>query len=124
MKDIDFVFCPHPALVTQLSGDMSPIPDGEHEEFITIWDSLIICNSYYGAEYAQTVSASDLVITDGITMLIECQFLQNDIISMEREGHSEFNNIEIILSSEFCTEKDVTGMKESIVNFSRMSSRF
>lgn len=117
MKEIDFVFCPHPALVTQLSGDMSPIPDGEYEEFITTWDNLSNCSSYYGAEYAEIASASDLVITDGISMLMECQFLQKDIIFMEREGHSEFNNIGKILSSGFYTEKDVTSMKESIVKY-------
>ncbi|NUE62715.1 hypothetical protein HUC12_07380 [Escherichia coli] len=117
MKEIDFVFCPHPALVTQLTGEMSPIPDGEYEEFITTWDSLSNCHSYYGAEYAEIASASDLVITDGISMLMECQFLQKDIIFMEREGHSEFNNIGKILSSGFYTEKDVSGMKEMIVKY-------
>lgn len=113
-KEIDFVFCPHPALVTQLTGDMSPIPDGEYETFITTWDGLDNCHSYYGAEYAEICSACNLIITDGISMLMECQFLQKDIIFMEREGHADFNDIGEILSSGFYSETDVAGVEELI----------
>lgn len=117
MKDIDFVFCPHPALVTQLTGNMSPMPDGEYETFITAWDSMNNCHTYYGAEYAEISSACDLIITDGISMLMECQFLQKDIIFMEREGHSEFNNIGKILSSGFYNEKSVAGVQGVIERY-------
>lgn len=117
MKEVDFVFCPHPALVTQLTGDMSPIPDGEYEEFITSWDSLDNCHSYYGAEYAEISSACDLIITDGISMLMECQFLHKDIIFLEREDHTDFNNIGDVLSSGFYSETDVGGVKRLIDNY-------
>ncbi len=117
MKDIDFVFCPHPALVTQLTGNMSPIPDGEYETFITTWDSMDNCHSYYGAEYAEISSACDLIITDGISMLMECQLLNKDIVFMERFGHAEFNNIGEVLSSGFYTERSIEGIKAFIEGY-------
>lgn len=100
---IDFVFCPHPALMTQLTGAHSPLPADEYDEFIQKWSHLPNCHQYYGADYAAIAAASDLIVTDGISMLMEGQLLKKAILFTERELHAPFNSIGNILLEGFHT---------------------
>ncbi|WP_392553162.1 hypothetical protein RHO14_04660 [Orbus wheelerorum] len=117
MDYIDFVFCPHPALVTLLKGNHSPMAKEDYEEFLFTWNNMKNCHQYYGADYAEIAAASDLIITDGISMLMECQLLNKEIIFMERDGHVPFNNIGNILSSGYHVTSSVDGVQNLILDY-------
>jgi hypothetical protein len=116
LTEVDFVFCPHPALMTQLTGDRSPVPAADFENFTRQWSALPNCHQYYGAEYAAVAAASDLIVTDGISMLMEGQLLKKEIIFTEREGHAPFNRLGNILREGFHTIKGTEDLENTIIN--------
>jgi len=88
--DISIVFHPHPGLITMLNNN------GEHnkkifEDFMKQWSSLN--NTLYTSDttYADYFKESDLLITDGLSLLIEYQIAKKPIIFIEREDHKPFN---------------------------------
>lgn len=123
-SDIDFIFCPHPALITQLKSKHTSIDGFSYEEFIEEWSSLENRFVYFGAEYAEIACGCDLIITDGISMLLECQIIKKNILFLEREDHVEFNNIgEKISTGYFKTKslEDIEPMMQKILNGSLCS---
>lgn len=114
LTTMEFVFCPHPALMTQLTGPNSPVSAGEWEEFKERWSNLPSCNQYYGADYAAVAAASDLIITDGISLLAEGQLLRKPIIFTEREVHAPFNTIGNCLFKGFHTINDADALEDTI----------
>ncbi|MBE3513130.1 hypothetical protein [Enterobacter cloacae complex sp. I2] len=116
LTEVDFVFCPHPALMTQLTGDRSPVPAADVEDFIRQWSALPNCHQYYGAEYAAVAAASDLIVTDGISMLLEGQLLKKEIVFTEREGHAPFNRLGNILREGFHTISGTEDLQNTIMN--------
>lgn len=71
LTEVDFVFCSHPTLMTQLTGDHFPVPAADVEDFIRQWSALPNCHQYSGAEYVGVAAACDLIVTYGISMLME-----------------------------------------------------
>lgn len=117
--EVDFVFCPHPALVTNLKSGEFDVNGFNYESFISTWASNGNCFTYFGADYAEICKASDIILTDGISMLLECQFLEKDIIFIEREGHVDFNRIGELLKSGFFTvsnKNELTSKLEEIMS--------
>jgi hypothetical protein len=90
-RDLDFVFMPHPMLPSFVGHPDSPIDAAEFDAFLGEWDALPNTARYQGPDYAGVLRAGDVVITDGISMLIEGQIVGRPIVYVEREDHQPFN---------------------------------
>ena len=57
------------------------------------WAALPHCDVLSETDYGPTLAASDLMVTDGLSMLVEYQLLTKPVIFFERRGHRPFNVI-------------------------------
>ena len=69
--DVDIVFSPHPALLTQLQNDSPYMPHRQSEAFFSDWNALPNTAIFTGGDYGPLFQASDLLMTDGVSWLIE-----------------------------------------------------
>lgn len=101
--DIDFVFCPHPALMTMLSSDglerdVPGLTLNDVDYFFKEINKLNNVYQYYSWDYMGLVKSVDIVVTDGISLLMEPQIIGKPIVFLERSDHRPFNaNGEIFL---------------------------
>jgi hypothetical protein len=91
--DVQFVFMPHPALLPFPDSDDSPISRADFDAWMREWAALPNCGVLSETDYAPTLAASDLMVTDGLSMLVEYQLLTRPVIFFERRGHRPFNVI-------------------------------
>lgn len=88
---IEFVLRPHPALFPRLENN----PDKEERErfiaFFDKWGALENTAVSRDNSYARLFKASDMLITDGITSLIEYQVHNKPLVFLEHEGHVPFS---------------------------------
>ncbi|MGZ6906729.1 MAG: hypothetical protein ACXVJ7_03560 [Acidimicrobiia bacterium] len=91
--DCDFVFLPHPALVAFCNRPESPITRAEFEDWHTRWSALPNTATSTHGRYAGVLAASDLLVTDGLSLLVEYQLFERPVIYFERAGHRPFNRI-------------------------------
>ncbi len=98
-NSIEFVFSPHPALVTVLESLNDPIQKESINNFFTEWNQLDNTNYYREGPYGPLFQSSDILIIDGISWLLEYQLIKKPIIFIERQDHSPFTvNGELIAS--------------------------
>ncbi len=88
--EVDFLFSPHPALITRLNG-LSGTKKDEFNEFKERWDALPNTGVLENGNYAGPFKASDLLIVDGLSFLLEYQLNQKPVLFFERPDHSPFN---------------------------------
>lgn len=88
--EIDFLFSPHPALVSQMQS-ISNTSSSEFDVFCARWCALPNTGVLTNGDYAGPFKASDLLIVDGISFLLEYQLNQKPVLFLEREDHSPFN---------------------------------
>ena len=84
---------PHPALIPFTSAEWSPITRLEFDAWLEQWCSLPNATVSMDGDYAPLLAASDILITDGLSLLIEYQVLTKPLLFFERSGHREFNEI-------------------------------
>lgn len=89
--DVDFVFMPHPALPPYIDDPESPVTPAEADAFVDAWNELPNATIFTGGDYAPLLAASDVMVTDGLSMLVEYQFMEHPLIYLERPGHRPFN---------------------------------
>ncbi|MCE0761778.1 hypothetical protein LWC35_02440 [Pseudonocardia kujensis] len=89
----EFVFMPHPALLPLPDAAESPISRTEFDDWMRAWSSLPNTAVLSETEYGPTLAASDLMLTDGLSMLVEYQLFGKPLLFLEREGHRPFNEI-------------------------------
>ncbi|OCG36721.1 hypothetical protein [Gilliamella sp. Gris1-4] len=87
---IEFVFSPHPALVTVLEAITDETLKRSVQEFFVEWNKLDNTYFYREGPYGQLFQASDILIMDGISWLLEYQLMKKPLIFIEREDHSAF----------------------------------
>ncbi len=91
--DVQFLFMPHPALLPFPGSADSPITRHEFDEWLTAWSALPNTGVMAEADYGPALAASDVMVTDGLSMLVESQLLEKPVIFFERAGHRRFNAI-------------------------------
>jgi glycosyltransferase involved in cell wall biosynthesis len=91
--DTDFVFLPHPALIPYTGSASSPLSRAEFEIWHRAWESLPNTATYVGQCYPSVLAASDALVVDGLSFLVEYQLLQKPLVFLERIGHRPFNEI-------------------------------
>jgi hypothetical protein len=109
--DIDFVFMPHPALIPFASSPNSPTTADQMQAWLHAWNALPNTAVLRDADYMPALAASDLMITDGLSMLVEYQVLTKPLIFLERPGHRPFNDIGELLSEGFHTVHNVSSAR-------------
>jgi hypothetical protein len=98
-NSIEFVFSPHPALVTVLEAINDEALKSDVQEFFNEWNKLDNTYFYREGPYSSLFQASDMLIMDGISWLLEYQLMKKPIIFIERADHSPFTiNGELIAS--------------------------
>ncbi|MHB1288914.1 hypothetical protein [Georgenia sp.] len=91
--DVDFVFMVHPALPPLINDAASPITPDRAQELLAAWNALPNTAVFTGGDYAPVLAASDLMIVDGLSMLVEYQFMNKPLIHLSRPGHRDFNEV-------------------------------
>jgi len=91
--DIQFLFMPHPALLPFPDADESPIDRADFDAWMQQWTALPNTAVLSESDYGPTLAASDLMVTDGLSMLVEYQLFTKPVIFFERDGHRPFNAI-------------------------------
>ncbi|MGL4686660.1 MAG: hypothetical protein ACRCVY_07905 [Commensalibacter sp.] len=90
-QDIEIIFRPHPVLFSVLGIQGVMTPD-QIKGFFDAWNALP--NTYISTEgkYGPSFAASDALLTDGISFLIEYQlFEKKPLLFLERKNHAPFN---------------------------------
>ncbi len=91
--DVQFVFMPHPALLPFPDSDASPISRADFDGWMRDWTALPNTAVLSEEGYGPILAASDLMVTAGLSMLVEYQLLTKLVIFFERDGHRPFNAI-------------------------------
>ena len=91
--DVQFVFMPHPALLPFPDSDASPITRAEFDAWMREWTALPTTAVVSETDYGPTLAASDVMVTDGLSMLVEYQLFAKPVVFVERAGHRPFNAI-------------------------------
>jgi hypothetical protein len=91
--EIEFVFMPHPALLPYLHAPESPWSGPQLAEWRARWEALPNAVVFTDGDYVPLLRAADLVITDGLSMLVEPQVVGLPVVFFERDGHRPFNRI-------------------------------
>jgi hypothetical protein len=91
--DVQFVFMPHPLLLRFPDSDGTPVSRPEFDAWMQEWTALPNTAVLSEADYGPTLAASDIMVTDGLSMLVEYQLFAKPVIFFEREGHRPFNAI-------------------------------
>ncbi len=89
----EFVFLPHPALIPLSRSPASPIAGAALEYWLSAWNSLPNTGFSDDGQYMSVLAASDILVTDGLSMLVEYQLLERPIVFFERAEHRPFNEI-------------------------------
>lgn len=92
-RDTEFVFLAHPALQPFSASPNSPLSRADYDAWLDRWRSLPNTAVGRPGEYPATLAASDLLITDGLSMLVEFQLFERPLIFVERREHRPFNEI-------------------------------
>lgn len=90
-QDIEIIFRPHPVLFSVLGIQGAMTPD-QIKGFFDAWNALP--NTYISTEgkYGPSFAASDALLTDGVSFLIEYQlFEKKPLLFLERKNHAPFN---------------------------------
>lgn len=91
--DVQFVFMPHPLLLQVPDSSASPLSRLDFDAWMQEWADLPNTAVLSEADYGPTLAASDIMVTDGLSMLVEYQLFDKPVIFFEREGHRPFNAI-------------------------------
>jgi hypothetical protein len=91
--DAEFVFMPHPTLFPFVHSADSPVPAEQLDRWLADWEALPNTALVTSGDYPPLLAASDLLITDGLSMLVEYQLLQRPVVFVERPDHRPFTAI-------------------------------
>jgi hypothetical protein len=91
--DTDFAFLAHPALRPFTGSPTAPFSRGDYDAWLDHWRALPNTAVTHPGEYPATLAAADLLIVDGLSMLVEFQLFERPLIFIERRDHRPFNDI-------------------------------
>lgn len=112
--DIDIVFSPHPALLTTLQSEKYEYVRESIDLFLKEWDELPNTAIFQNNTYSELFKASDALVIDGISWLLEYQLLNKPVIFLEREDHLPFLESGEIIANSVYRVADFNGVKETI----------
>ena len=94
----EITWSPHHYLVPFVATGRGRLSAAELDEWRSEWDALPNAATSFADRYPALLAACDVVVTDGISMLVEGQVTGRPVIFLEREGHVPFNKAgEVVL---------------------------
>lgn len=115
--DIDFVLMPHPALRPFINDPSSPVTPEQADTFVEEWRALPNATIFTKGDYAPVLAASDVLIVDGVSLLVEYQFQAKPLIFLERPGHRNFNEIGKLVMTGVRPAPDLETAREIVEGF-------
>lgn len=106
--DIDFVFSPHPSLRRACDERFKL---GYFDSYLERWTSQANGKLRLDGAYGQLFDESDVLITDGISWLMEYQLFDKPTIFLERPDHLPFNEIGEIASKSLIRKSSIDGVR-------------
>ncbi len=97
--EVDVVFSPHPAFFAMTASALSPWPPERLHDWLERWQRLPNTGILRSEDYMPVLAASDVLVSDGLSLLAEYQVLGKPVVFLEREGHRPFNEIGEIVRS-------------------------
>jgi CDP-glycerol glycerophosphotransferase (TagB/SpsB family) len=91
-EHFEFVLRPHPALFSSVVSE-GLIESSNLEIFISKWKNLDNCILDNSASYGQTFAASDVMITCGLSFLLEYPLFDKPVIFIDSGRHVPFNDV-------------------------------
>jgi len=89
-NSIEMVLSFHPATLARIMEGTDGVSAEQCEAFLREWDSLPNTGRWAAGNYAGLMQASDCLITDGMSFLVEYQFFTKPVIFLERPDHLPF----------------------------------
>lgn len=89
---VDIVLSLHPALLGMLYGPDCSCTKEEIDDFFSEWEALPNTSTFRGGDYAHLMAASDCLISDGLSFLMEYQFFEKPVIFIKRPDHVPFSD--------------------------------
>lgn len=90
-ENIEILLSCHPALKGAMSRYWGQGGDARFQDFMDEWNELDNTSVIDAGEYAGAMAASDMLISDGMSFIIEYQFFNKPVIFLERQDHKEFS---------------------------------
>lgn len=87
-KSVEIVLSCHPALSGAMSLYWGQGGDKKFQSFIDEWSELDNTSIIGSGDYAGVMAASDVLISDGMSFIIEYQFFNKPVIFLERSDHA------------------------------------
>lgn len=115
--NIEFVFSPHPALLTVLESDDIPISKEDVKLFFREWNQLENTYIFWGGDYSGIMAAADVLLSDSLSMPMEYQLRNKPIVFLDREDRIKFNEIGKIIEQGFHKAADFDTAKSMVINF-------
>jgi len=91
--EVEITWMPHPALLPYISTPRSPYRQEQLDDWLERWGRLDSTAVFTNGYYAPLLAASDVMVTDGLSMLVEFQVFERPVVFVEREGHRPFTGI-------------------------------
>ena len=114
---VDFVLMPHPALRPFINDPSSPVAPEQADAFVEEWCSLPNATIFRKGDYAPVLAASDVLIVDGVSLLVEYQFQGKPLIFLERPGHRDFNEIGTVVMTGVHPVPDLKAARDVVEGF-------
>lgn len=89
--NVEIVFSQHPALLPQILQTDVGISSTDLNDFLAEWASLPNTSVLAAGNYAGVMQASNFLISDGLSFLMEYQFFNKPVLFLEREDHVAFS---------------------------------
>lgn len=91
-ETFEFVLRPHPALFANVVSEGFVLKE-DLDEFLKKWCALENCNLHDSASYGEIFAASDLMLTDGITFILEYPLFDKPLIFYDSCQRVAFNEL-------------------------------
>lgn len=94
-NDIHIRLRPHPALFDFMRAKSEEVKK-DIEYFLSKWESLNNTSTDYDYDYIESFQWSDILITDGISFIVEYPLFHKPSIFIEHDGHAPFNELGLL----------------------------
>ena len=110
--ETEFVFMYHPLLPGTIRRGAGPLSVEEFRAWLAEWESLPNTRLWRGP-YAPVLAATDVLVTDGPSMITESQLLEVPTVFLERADHIPFNPIGDLIVSGVHRVADVASARQT-----------
>lgn len=88
-----FVWSPHPSLIPFVESGEALLSHQDLMDWRKQWDALPNTATLVEPSYERYLAAAEVVVTDGISLLIEAQVAEKPVVFIERPDHLPFNDV-------------------------------